>query len=153
MRAGLGDGGSCHPRDNIALSNLADKLNLGYDLFGSIMFSREKQAENLANFLVDLAGKHRLPIAIHGISYKPNVNVTQGSNSLLIAHYCEQKGYKPILIDNDTSYTDISAIVLLAHDTKTFYCTFAENSILVDPWREERDTNCTIIEYGNSRLR
>ena len=37
MKAGMGDGGACHPRDNIALRWLAKELNLGYDLFESIM--------------------------------------------------------------------------------------------------------------------
>ena len=49
MTAGMGDGGACHPRDNIALRFLAKKLNLGYDLFDAIMDSREKQAKNMAS--------------------------------------------------------------------------------------------------------
>jgi UDPglucose 6-dehydrogenase len=36
MKAGMGDGGGCHPRDNIALRWLADNLDLGYDLFDAI---------------------------------------------------------------------------------------------------------------------
>ena len=60
MEPGMGDGGPCHPRDNIALSWLADKLNLGYDLFHDIMRAREQQARWVADELV----KHRLPIHI-----------------------------------------------------------------------------------------
>jgi len=37
MTAGMGDGGGCHPRDNIALRWMAKELNLGYDLFDSII--------------------------------------------------------------------------------------------------------------------
>ena len=48
MKAGLGDAGACHPRDNIALRYLAERLDLGYDLFDSIMTAREKQAERMA---------------------------------------------------------------------------------------------------------
>ena len=48
MKAGMGDGGPCHPRDNIALRWLAKNLNLGYDMFETIMTAREKQAENMA---------------------------------------------------------------------------------------------------------
>jgi UDPglucose 6-dehydrogenase len=43
MKAGLGDAGACHPRDNIALRYMAENLNLGYDLFDSIMAAREIQ--------------------------------------------------------------------------------------------------------------
>ncbi len=34
--AGMGDGGSCHPRDNIALSHLSAQLGLSFDWFGSV---------------------------------------------------------------------------------------------------------------------
>ena len=40
MKAGMGDGGGCHPRDNIALRYMSEKLGLGYDLFDSIMEAR-----------------------------------------------------------------------------------------------------------------
>lgn len=33
LRGGMGDGGGCHPRDNIALSWLARQLDLSYDFF------------------------------------------------------------------------------------------------------------------------
>jgi UDPglucose 6-dehydrogenase len=46
MKAGMGDGGACHPRDNIALRWLSKELDLGYDLFAAVMTARERQAEN-----------------------------------------------------------------------------------------------------------
>ena len=51
MKAGMGDGGGCHPRDNIALRYMAKELDLGYDLFDSIMGAREIQAKNIADRL------------------------------------------------------------------------------------------------------
>ena len=86
MKAGMGDGGACHPRDNIALRYLADKLNLGYDFFEGIMRSREMQAKKLAERLVELSITHTLPIVIHGKAYKPDVDFLDGSYSLLIGH-------------------------------------------------------------------
>jgi UDPglucose 6-dehydrogenase len=92
MKAGMGDGGGCHPRDNIALRYMADELNLGYDLFDSIMEAREIQAKNIALELVKHANEHNMPIVIHGKAYKPNVEYCDGSYSLLIGHYCEEQG-------------------------------------------------------------
>jgi UDPglucose 6-dehydrogenase len=62
MKAGMGDGGGCHPRDNIALRYMAEKLDLKYDLFDAIMEAREKQAMNMANKLVLLSEEYNLPI-------------------------------------------------------------------------------------------
>ena len=63
MTAGMGDGGACHPRDNIALRYLAKELNLGYDLFDAVMNAREIQARNLAKFLA-IESNRMIPIFI-----------------------------------------------------------------------------------------
>ena len=60
MTAGMGDGGACHPRDNIALRWMAQKLNLQYDIFDAIMNAREVQAKNLAKYLVKLAEENNM---------------------------------------------------------------------------------------------
>ena len=59
MRPGMGDGGACHPRDNIALRWLAKDLGLGYDLFESIMTAREQHAKNMAQEILK-HGKNEL---------------------------------------------------------------------------------------------
>lgn len=161
MKAGMGDGGSCHPRDNIALRFLASDLNLGYDLFESIMTAREIQAKNLANFLVDLAKEHSLEIFIHGKAYKPDVPYCDGSYSLLIGHFCQQLGFEPRYIDPLTgdNLESVFGIVLLAHNKKVtynkgdqnLYCKIEKGSIVVDPWRSFNHPDLKIIHYGNTR--
>src|SRR5210317_135086 len=89
MKSGMGDGGGCHPRDNIALRYMADELNLGYDLFDSIMGAREIQAKNIALELVIESYKTDLPLVILGKAYKPDVEYEDGSSSILVGHYCE----------------------------------------------------------------
>jgi len=54
LTAGMGDGGGCHPRDNIALSWLAKELNLSHDFFDDLMMAREHQTD----WLVDLIEEH-----------------------------------------------------------------------------------------------
>jgi UDPglucose 6-dehydrogenase len=164
MTAGMGDGGACHPRDNIALRYMAQELGLGYDIFDAIMNAREVQARNLAKFLVAQAVEHDLPILIHGVAYKPDVPYKDGSYSLLVAHYCEEMGYHPILVDPHThpQRGPFKAVVLLAHNanitykymseqTQNLYCFLSEGSIVVDPWRQYKDGRYKVIHYGNTR--
>ena len=166
MTAGMGDGGACHPRDNIALRYLSKKLNLGYDVFESVMKSREIQAKNLAEYLVDISKKNNLPIVIHGKSYKPRVGHLDGSYSLLIGHYCTEMGIVPKYIDKNIDKEYIlnePAIFLLAHSVTTtykywdapesdeLYCEIPKGSIVVDPWRKFSSKDFTVIHYGNSR--
>ncbi len=167
MTAGMGDGGACHPRDNIALRYMAQKLDLGYDIFDSIMNAREIQAENLAKELVRLAQLHELPIFIHGKAYKPHVEYVTGSYSLLVGHYCEHMGYPVTYIDPLTeprTPTSIKGIVLLAHSASTtykyakivedqLYCSIEQGSVVVDPWRKYANTILQVVHWGNTRLR
>lgn len=137
MKAGMGDGGSCHPRDNIALRYMAKELDLGYDLFDSIMLSREIQAKNMANKLIDLSDEYGLPIVIMGKSYKPGVEYTDGSYSLLIGSFIMEVEYDTI---------NKPAIYLLGHRNVFNEMEFPIGSIVLDPWRERvhKDT----IYYG-----
>jgi UDPglucose 6-dehydrogenase len=171
MTAGMGDAGACHPRDNIALRWLAEEYDIGYDLFDTIMEAREQQARNLAQFLVDLAKKHSLPIAIHGKAYKPDVPYCIGSYSTLIGHYVQALGqqvfYVDPLADDQTSVvSDISrAVVLMAHNRSItysnvagdhadkFYYDIRPGSIIVDPWRKlpVDMPGMTVVHYGNTR--
>lgn len=166
MTAGMGDGGPCHPRDNIALRWLSKNYGLRYDLFSAVMESREAQARNLAVDLCHLAYKHKLDIYIHGETFKPGITLCDGSYSRLVAYYIKDiVGKDPIFIDPNTTTVpeEIKGVVLLAHNdslqhnytigTNKLYCKIAAGSVIVDPWRkfETTDESIKVIHYGNSR--
>lgn len=171
MTAGMGDAGACHPRDNIALRWLAKKYHLGYDLFDAVMTSREVQARNLANFLVDQARANDLPIVIHGKAYKPDVSYCIGSYSTLVGHYVRQAGLEVVyvdpLADDETDVVrgiDTAAVILMAHNRRVTYgytgesaqdvdyFVFKRGSLIVDPWRKmPQRAGMTVIHYGNTR--
>ena len=168
MTAGMGDGGPCHPRDNIALRWLAQELNLGYDIFSTIVATREVQANNLAKFLITESMKSGLPIFIHGKTFKPDTPYCDGSYSLLVGDCIKRiTGEYPSYIDpqtDDIFLNEIKGVVLLAHnksitynyaykETNNTYCTFLPGSIIVDPWRTyiTNDQSIKVIHYGNTR--
>ena len=170
MTSGMGDAGPCHPRDNIALRYMAEKLGLGYDLFGPIMGSREIQAKNLARKLAEIAMANELEIYIHGKAYKPGIDILDGSYSLLIGHYLEEWGWEVNYIDpltGDMPEDPVRGVILLAHNAgvtydyvdqhsklreQTLYCKIADGSIVVDPWRTyHTDERVGVIHYGNTR--
>jgi UDPglucose 6-dehydrogenase len=157
MKAGIGDGGACHPRDNIALKFLSTKLNLGYDYFGNLMLFRENQAKNIALTLIKLALKNSImDIIIHGKTYKEGVSYTDGSYSLLVGHYCDQFGFEPIYFDKNEKPVKVNdpSIFLMCHNTDELYCDIPDGSIVVDMWRRFKPKdNITVIHYGNSRNR
>ena len=142
MKAGMGDGGGCHPRDNIALRWMAKEYNLGYDIFDAIMKAREVQAKNIAKRLVELSNQYNLPIVILGKSYKPDVEYLEGSTTILTSYYIEQFG-KSVEFD----VIDKDAIYLLGHYGKYNNNKFTKNSVVLDVWREYRG-DCKVYYYG-----
>ena len=154
MKAGMGDGGACHPRDNIALRHLADKLDLGYDLFDSIMKAREVQARNMALRCLQF-GKN---VTIVGKAYKPGVHYTNGSSSMLVGYYVELFNGTVNYYDEHTGDTDLKAdttdVYLIGYwDDYVEKLTFPADATVIDPWRkmnvEQHKGN--IIHYGNTR--
>ena len=171
MTAGMGDSGACHPRDNIALRYLAEQLDLGYDMFDTIMHAREIQARNLAEFLAALAREHNLPVCVFGKAYKPRVPYVDGSYSLLIGHFLDELGIQYSYVDpltGDQSQGPVRAVILLAHDVGVtygytgavpssevqLYASILGGSVVVDPWRKYHslDPEIKVIHYGNTRL-
>lgn len=166
MTAGMGDGGPCHPRDNIAMRWMAEELDLGYDFFHGIMDAREQQARNLAAYIVGISdSRGDMPIFINGKTFKPKVTLTDGSYSMLVAHYIEEMGKQVNWLDPNTTHYKppmVWGIVLLAHNegvtynntnTTPIYSTLVPGSIVVDPWRKyvSNDPEIKVIHYGNTR--
>lgn len=156
MKAGMGDGGACHPRDNIALRYLAEKLDLGYDLFDSIMRAREVQAENMAKTLLQYGNN----VTIIGKAYKPKVPYTHGSSSMLVGHYIEQHGGNVNYYDEHTGDTDLregwTNVYLIGYwDDYVEDLKLSDDNIatVVDPWRKWSVDRCSgkVVHYGNSR--
>ena len=160
MKAGMGDAGACHPRDNIALRYLAERLDLGYDLFDSIMHAREVQAKRLAEKCLRY-GKN---ITIIGKAYKPSVPYINGSYSLLVGYYIHQLGgvvryYDINTGDNDLHSSDTDVYLIgyweqWVHDIDwvKIYKTHNKSYTFVDPWRTMKDVeNHHIVHYGNTR--
>lgn len=136
MKAGMGDGGACHPRDNIALRWLAKELDLGYDIFETIMTAREKQAENMAIAILE----HGKNVYFTSDSYKPGVNLPDGSSSLLVQHYVVKNGGQ-IVHGFDTPVQ----VVVRVHESDKVS---ADNkTIIFDPWRTYPPAD-NVIYYG-----
>ena len=163
MKPGMGDGGACHPRDNIALRWMAEELDLGYDLFDAVMLSREVQAENMAKRLMELAGGYlnrdivinSMPIIIVGKAYKPLVEYEAGSASMLVGHYIEEQGHDLHYYDEKTgdippqNILDKPAVYLLAHNPGI---TYGDQLDTVPGWYgDHKVTDCddALISTGN----
>jgi UDPglucose 6-dehydrogenase len=138
MRAGMGDGGACHPRDNIALRWLAKDLGLGYDLFESIMTARERQAENMALEIL----KHGKNVHFTSDSYKSGTNLVDGSYSLLVQYYVNKHGGQIV-----NGFDNPVEVIVRVHETDRV--TADENTVIFDPWRSYPRAG-NVVHYGKT---
>ena len=138
MKAGMGDGGACHPRDNIALRWLAEELDLGYDMFESIMTARERQAETMAKAILT----HGKNIWFSSDSYKPGTDLVEGSSSLLVQHFIVKHGGQ--LVNGVDTPVEV---IVRVHETDQISAD--NNTIIFDPWRTYPKAD-NVVHYGKN---
>jgi len=106
LKAGLGWGGSCFPKDLLAFNYFGKKLNVDFSLIEDTISINEKQPlkaiEICKEVLKDLKGK---TISLLGLSFKPNTDDIRNAVSLkiineLIKEEAFIKVYDPKAMDN-----------------------------------------------------
>jgi UDPglucose 6-dehydrogenase len=156
MTGGMGDGGGCHPRDNIALSWLAQKFNLSTDWFDNIMMQREKQSEWLRDLILDNLVNNS--VYILGKSFKPETNILTGSPSILLLNLLKEKknnlnltSYDPYVDKKEPGFDRATYFIGTKHEIfKNF--NFPDGSIIIDPFRYiiNKNKSVKMIAIGNN---
>jgi UDPglucose 6-dehydrogenase len=138
MAGGMGDGGACHPRDNIAMSWLAGKLKLSHNLFEDMMKAREDQTHWLAKLVEAAQRDSGLPVIILGKSYKPETNLVVGSSAILLSNLLHEldvdhESWDPH-IDEPRPWPPAVYFVATNHPEFRRFA-FPKGSVVIDPWR------------------
>lgn len=160
MLGGMGDGGACHPRDNIAMSWLAEHAGIHYNIFEAIMMARQRQAQMFADMLLQNARQHSKPsICVLGYAYKPDCNLVVGSHALLVADLLRREYHKTgiacdlydPLIDTHMSWDPRrynSVLIGCRHQQFLDYY-FAPKSTIIDPFRYlPKSDTYNVIHWG-----
>ena len=104
LKGGLGYGGPCFPRDNLALGYLARELGTNADLAKETNALNRMQVRNL-HAIVQSRTSHDSRVAVLGLSYKPDSDVIEESQGLMLARGLAGHGYRvsvfdPLAMDN-----------------------------------------------------
>jgi len=126
MTPGWGDGGPCHPRDNLMMSWLNTKLGIDYDPAWNNHTVRIMQAEHMAQRAIST----ELPVIILGKSYKRGIDDTTGSYSVLVANIIRDMGGE-VYFEDHTQPGDYCYI--LAHN-EWYGHTPSEKSEIINVW-------------------
>lgn len=162
LKGGMGDGGGCHPRDNIAMSWLARNLKLSHDIFSDIMQAREDQTRWLIR-LIRIHASTMERIVIMGQAYKPETNLTVGSPGVLLVNMMKDDHrfaantieiYDPFINKTPPPLDKGPALFFIAtnHAEFAFY-DFPYGSVVIDPWGYIPDeVGVKVIRVGRKNL-
>jgi UDPglucose 6-dehydrogenase len=138
LRAGIGYGGSCFPKDVSALKMLAGNTGYHFQLLNAVIEVNELQKRRVVNKLLShlgsLVGKR---VALLGLAFKPDTDDMREASSLVLAARLQGEGaevvaYDPVATDAARGLldsVDLRESALEALDG-------ADAAVLVTEWRE-----------------
>lgn len=168
LKAGIGYGGSCFPKDTQALIQIAGNVEHDFDLLKAVITVNNNQQtsiiDKVKNVLGDIRGKQ---VAMLGLAFKPNTDDMREAASIVIAKNLVELGakvmaYDPIAIKNakgilpsEVNYvssiekavtnSDVALIITEWNDIKTFpiekYIELMKQPTIFD------GRNCHSLEY------
>src|SRR6476646_2873113 len=136
LRAGIGYGGSCFPKDSLALKQLASNSGYHFQLLSAVIEVNELQKRRvigkLKRHLGSLRGKK---VALLGLAFKPNTDDMREAPSIvlasrLLAEGAEVRAWDPVADGNALPRgVDVVPSVLEA-------VTGADAAVIVTEWNE-----------------
>ncbi|MDQ3866851.1 MAG: UDP-glucose/GDP-mannose dehydrogenase family protein [Actinomycetota bacterium] len=105
LRAGIGWGGSCFPKDSLALKQLAANSGYHFQLLSAVIEVNELQKRRVVAKLVKHLGPLRgKSIALLGLAFKPNTDDMREAPSLvlasrLLAEGARVRAWDPVAVD------------------------------------------------------
>jgi UDPglucose 6-dehydrogenase len=139
LRAGIGFGGSCFPKDSLALKQLASNSGYHFQLLSAVIEVNELQKRRVIGKLERLLGELRgKKIALLGLAFKPGTDDMREAPSLVLAARLQAEGaeisaWDPVADGN--SHLDGVRVAGSALDALED----ADAAVLVTEWPELRE--------------
>ena len=145
LRAGIGYGGSCFPKDVSALKQLAGNTGYHFQLLTAVIEVNELQKRRtigkLQKHLGSLVNKE---IALLGVAFKPNTDDIREATALVLAARLQSEGahvrvYDPVASERASEMLGGAKICASAEEALDG----ADGAVLVTEWPEFRDLDWT----------
>jgi UDPglucose 6-dehydrogenase len=139
LKAGVGYGGSCFPKDTSALKQLASNSGYHFQLLSAVIEVNELQKRRVINKLQKYLGRLRgKRIALLGLAFKPNTDDMREAPSVvlasrLLAEGAEVRAYDPVAKPGDL----VSGITLCGSAAEAVRG--ADAAVVVTDWDEFRE--------------
>jgi UDPglucose 6-dehydrogenase len=140
LKGAVSYGGPCFPRDNRALAALAASVGASSGLAEATDRFNRAQIKSVAE-IVKSHHTGAAPIAILGLTYKPNTDVVEEAFGLLLAQELDSTGLSVIVYDPSADSARVLAACKNARVAKSAEeCIAASGvAVLATPWQEFRE--------------
>jgi UDPglucose 6-dehydrogenase len=153
LRAGIGYGGSCFPKDVSALKMLAGNTGYHFQLLTSVIEVNELQKRRvvgkLEKHLGSLIGKR---VALLGLAFKPDTDDMREASSLVLAARLQGEGAEVVAFDPvaaDRAGEMLTAVEMA--DSAMAALEGADAAVLVTEWSEFRDLDWNAVAATMNR--
>ena len=150
LRAGLGWGGSCFPKDSLALKQLAANSGYHFQLLNAVIEVNELQIRRVVQKLQQRLGNLRgRTIALLGLAFKPNTDDMREAPSRIIAYRllaegAEVRAWDPVARPGDLEEVEICDSVLAAVRD-------ADAAVIVTEWPQLRELTTAEVRDAMAR--
>lgn len=141
LHAGPGYGGSCFPKDTLALVRTADEADIDLSIIKSVVSANETRKTRMAEKIIkacggDVAGK---TIAVLGLAFKPNTDDMRDAPSLTIIPHLQEKGAKIKAFDPESMHEAAHLLQDVDYANGPYDCvTGADALVIVTEWDQFR---------------
>ena len=133
LRAGIGFGGSCFPKDSLALKQLAASSGYHFQVLNAVIEVNELQKRRVIGKLKQLLGSLRgKRIALLGLAFKPNTDDTREAPAFVLAGRLLAEGADVVAWDPVASADGLHGLVQVP--TVGEALTGADAAVLVTEW-------------------
>lgn len=155
LKAGIGYGGSCFPKDTKALIQIAGNVEYDFELLKGVVNVNKKQQRKLVDLAYERLGNVKgKKIAILGLTFKPNTDDMREAPSIPIINELVKLGaivyaYDPIASEHAKKMFDARVIFT---EKKEQAIHGAEAVFILTEWDDIKNIDVTIFQTMNHPL-
>jgi UDPglucose 6-dehydrogenase len=147
LKGALGYGGTCFPRDNVAFKKFATTVGAQARLSEATHELNVGQVGRVVNFALNNGLKPTHKVGVLGLSFKPNTNIVEQSQSLMIAQELARRGF--VVNVYDPAAMDTARAVLgskVNYRSTVQDCVIPSDFVIIaTPWAEFKKLNAGLL--------
>jgi len=151
--AGVGFGGSCFPKDTLALVEIAAKADYDFRILKAVIAVNDRQRELFVNKIKDRLGELKgKTVAVWGLSFKPNTDDIRESPAISVIQLLAAAGARVAAYDPVAMDATREVLPEITYATDPYAAAEGADALaVVTDWNEFKEPNFEQLARGMRR--